>query len=102
MQQDPAPQHVVVTPVGQTDVIRSNREKLRWGLICLIAPTALFILSLVGYALVNLLASEGAVSLQLRTITNILLYLVGMVVVLTWLPGLIVGIVLLATRKKVN
>ena len=36
-----------------------------------------------------------------NAIVNILLFLIGGLAVLTWLPGIIVGIILLATRKSV-
>ncbi len=114
---------------------RSNTNKLRWGLICLIAPTALIIISLVLYALVNFIFSATAgmqsqpyavdctgsevsgaclsepqtsQEAQLfngsgigRTIANVALFLVSALSVATWLPGIIVGIVLLANRKPI-
>jgi len=38
----------------------------------------------------------------LETAANVILYIGGAVSFLTWLPGLIIGIVLLATRPKTN
>ncbi len=37
----------------------------------------------------------------LHTIGNVLLFLVGAIAVMTWLPGIIIGIILLSTRQKV-
>ncbi|MDB5161620.1 MAG: hypothetical protein JWM52_128 [Candidatus Saccharibacteria bacterium] len=76
----------------------------------LIAPTALLILSFILYAVVNWifsattptptdstnLYSDGSI---VTTISNIILFLMGVVGVITWLPGIVVGIILLATKK---
>ncbi|MDQ5932168.1 MAG: hypothetical protein WBK76_01360 [Candidatus Saccharimonadales bacterium] len=45
----------------------------------------------------SLFADQGPV----RTIINVILFLTGALVVITWLPGIIVGIILLATRKPI-
>jgi uncharacterized membrane protein len=45
----------------------------------------------------SVFADQGPV----RTIINVILFLVGALVVITWLPGIIVGIILLASRKPV-
>jgi ABC-type sugar transport system permease subunit len=105
----------------------SGRTKL--ALWLMIGPTLLIILAFVGYAILNLATSsmtepsancdtssqrpldnEGSSSdapcdlftdtSPAQSIGNILLYLVGAIAFLTWLPGLITGIVLLATRPK--
>lgn len=89
----------------QSQRARSNKLKLIWGLISLIGPTALFVLSILIYAIVNFIAASiGADSFSTdvplwKTIANVVLFLIGAVSVITWLPGIIVGIILLATRK---
>ena len=81
-------------------IAKSNKKKLTWGLVCLVGPTLLLILTILLYAAANFItsASSGG-SGGSNTIANVLLYLVGAATALTWLPGVIVGIVLLATRK---
>ena len=85
---------------------KSNRLKLTWGLVCLIGPTALIVGALLIYATVNFITGttepqNSGDSDVARTITNVVLFLVGATSVATWLPGLIVGIILIATRKPV-
>ncbi len=103
-----------------------NKSKVIWGIVCLVAPTALILFTLIAYAITNFMFSSiepptdslytqcpdtiNGVCKQpmdynyeepaLRTITNIVLFLVGAVATLVWLPGVIIGIVLLATSKK--
>ena len=91
---------------------RSNSLKLIWGLVCLIAPSALLILTFIAYSILKFilpsvttdissgasLAGSGSVG---ESVTHVILFLVGAVSVLTWLPGFIVGIILLSTRKQV-
>ena len=79
---------------------RSNKKKLLWGLVCLLGPTLLLIVGILGYAIGNFIfgglsSGEGAA----RPFINILLFLIGTVSVLTWLPGIIGGIILLAKRQ---
>ena len=82
----------------------STRTKV--ALWLLIGPTALLVVTFITYAFVNFLLSSGnpfnsAVAsdgdLVLNTIINIILFILGSISVMTWLPGLITGIVLLAT-----
>ncbi|HRJ06597.1 MAG TPA: hypothetical protein PK096_03100 [Candidatus Saccharibacteria bacterium] len=109
----------------------SNRQKLVWGLICLAGPTVLLILSILVYATANFIFAgsapvpepcpRGPESINMgicqadveqdalfrqdgpvKTITNIVMFLVGAFAAITWLPGVIVGIILLATRKKAH
>ena len=87
---------------AQTDSDRTNRLKLVWGLISLIGPTALIIIALLGYAVANFAFASFEQPSQAKTILNIVMFLVGAVSVLTWLPGIIVGIILLATRKQAS
>ena len=93
---------------------KANKLKTTWGIICQVAPTALVIVSILAYAILNFIAgSQETTQLAsdslfaetgpspLRTIGNVLLFLVGAIAVMTWLPGIIIGIILLATRRKV-
>jgi len=77
----------------------------------LIGPSALLVMAFLGYALLNLIAGSAvepsATQDELfgqeptwKPFVNILLFLAGLVTILTWLPGIIVGIILLSTRKK--
>lgn len=67
------------------------------GLILLIGPSALFILAILVSALSNLVASSG-VDNPLVTAMNVFAFLGGAITVLTWLPGIIIGIILLAKK----
>ncbi len=92
-----------------TALKRTNHLKLVWGLVCLIAPTALLILTIIIYAISNFVTSTTSTPVSSddlfgstgpgHTIVNVLLFLMGALVTVTWLPGIIVGIILLATRK---
>ena len=97
-----------------TSIQKTNKLKTTWGIICLVAPTALVIVSVLAYVILNLIAgsqetahvasdslfSEAGPS-PLRTIGNVILFAVGAITVVTWLPGIIIGIILLTTRQKV-
>ncbi len=84
-------------------------KRTKGALWLLIAPTALFIVTFILFAVINLifnqtmqLPADGealAPTPLIVTITNIILFLTGVVSVITWLPGIIIGIVLLATKK---
>ena len=93
---------------------KANKLKTTWGIICLVAPTALVIVSILAYAILNFIAgSQESAQVAsdslfaettpspLHTIGNVLLFLVGAIAVMTWLPGIIIGIILLATRTRV-
>ena len=77
----------------------------------MIGPTALLIATFLAYAVVNLMFASAVTTATnettlfaeqspIQSIINVLLFLVGAIGSLTWLPGLITGIVLLATPKK--
>lgn len=89
---------------------RSNKLKLVWGLICLLGPTAIIILAIFVYAMVNFISGSmsnpnssdelfGNTS-PIHSVMNVVLFLVGGLSVVVWFPGIIIGIILLATRKK--
>ena len=75
----------------------------------MIGPTALIITVFILYAILNWLFGAAATtstdgSLFGTTspgvvIANIMLFIAGTITVITWLPGMIIGIVLLATKK---
>jgi len=108
MNEQPLPLSTPPTTNVDIDHIRhTNKLKLIWGLICLIAPTVLLIISILAYTLLISLSgiytggfTADSTPLWL-TISNIGFFLVGGISVLTWLPGIIGGIVLLSTRKHV-
>lgn len=78
------------------------------GLVLLLGPTAFIILSILLYAILNFIFSSTAQpstdgSLYgnqnpVQSILNILLFLAGAVGILLWLPGIIIGIILLAKK----
>lgn len=93
-------------PAGQpTPTVTPGDTKRRTiALWLLIGPTALIIGSIILYALVNLIMSNAGQSDMSNTAAsaiNIILFVIGVISTTTWLPGLIIGIVLLATQKKV-
>ena len=82
------------------------RKKLALGL--LIGPTVFLIIAILGYVIVNLITHSVAPSTPtnlstepspLHTIANIILFLIGTVSIVAWLPGIIIGVVLLAKKK---
>jgi len=90
---------------------RKMTGRTKTALWLMIGPTALMIMTFLGYALINLaFATTTASSVTesapfgeqsvVQTVANVLLFLVAAITFMTWLPGLIVGIVLLATPKK--
>ncbi len=87
-----------------SSIRKANQQKLIWGLICLIVPTVLLIITFIGRPLLHLALSyagvfDGSFVNPASVIINIILLVVGIVSVISWLPGIVVGIILLATRK---
>ena len=90
---------MTATTDADTATIEStNKLKFTWGLICLIAPTALLIITIVFYAIAQVVTGDLSTA---RTVINVLLFLLGSLAVFAWLPGIVVGIILLATRKSI-
>lgn len=123
------------TPVAQPHKMTGRTKAALW---LLIGPTALWVVLIVVYALVNWVFAAvpdtsmsdvcsramtpsiqdgsnaalnpdcsdelfgSADSSIVRTIANIFLFMGGVVAFLSWLPGLIIGIVLLATKAKTS
>lgn len=88
---------------------RSRKLKI-WGIVLLVGPTALFVLTTILYAFVSLI-SPAPVPTQdssalfgeepnSTSIANTILFLIGTVSVLTWLPGIIIGVILLGKSKR--
>lgn len=81
-------------PVTQPHKKMTNRTL--WGLILLIAPSTLGILTLLMSFVVNYyidLDDDTA-----NSIVQIVFMLLNIIVSITWLPGVVVGIILLATK----
>ena len=107
-QQNPTPEPTP-TPAPVHSKKRSKRTIV--AIYCLIGPTALLIGGFVLFAFLNLILNAVIPPAPLtgselfgqdpawRTILNVLGFLVTAIGFLTWLPGIIVGIVLLATAK---
>lgn len=99
----PQPSHYQQPTTAQP----KSKKKLIWGLVCLLGPTTLVIVSVILYAIVNLATGGDSASNNdplaqpspIHTISNVVLFFVGAVATLTWLPGIIIGVILLATRK---
>lgn len=83
-----------------------NKKLLFWGVFCLVVPSALFILALIiglvsSSAYSNTVPVEGELfaSDPTQRTTNSLVFLLGALSILTWLPGIIIGIILLVKRR---
>ena len=89
-----------------TTSAKSKRTVL--ALWLMIGPTALIVVTILLYAIMNFMFAQAAPAgddlfaeqTAGQTIANIILFIVGAISVMTWLPGLIIGIILLATKKK--
>jgi uncharacterized membrane protein len=87
-----------------------NEKRKTLALWLLIGPTALIVTAVILYAVANFIIAStaptpgngemfGAPS-TFGMVVNVVLFLVGSVSVITWLPGIIIGIILLTTQKK--
>jgi|APMI01.1.fsa_nt_gi hypothetical protein len=104
------PSYIPEPPVSNTQphalnhAQHTNKLKLIWGLVCLIAPTGIILLSIVIYAVVNFVSASSGSGYEAssgRTFINIIMFGLNAIAFITWLPGIIVGIILLATRKQI-
>ena len=93
--------------VSPTTPVAPKKSRKKLALLLIIGPTALLILAIIITAFSNLLfntqVNEGELFEQVpvgKTILNIFTFLFGAVAILTWLPGLIIGIILLAKQSK--
>jgi hypothetical protein len=89
--------------------VKKMAKRTKVALWLLIAPTAIIIVDLLLYSLMNWVfstpaSSPGSELFAAQTagsvFTNSLLYILGVIGILAWLPGVIIGIVLLATPKN--
>jgi hypothetical protein len=87
--------------------LKANKRKFIWGLVCLLGPTGVIVLGVIVFAIVNFIAGSMRPEGELfgetpiwQTITNVVLFFTGAVSVIAWLPGIIGGIILLASRNK--
>lgn len=115
-QQQAAPQYVPAQPAYQPEPAdpipaqttpRASKRTLIWGLVLLIAPTVLIIASFVLFAIASSLPTSPAASGSLfndpspaARILNIIGMLASAIGGIAWLPGVVIGIVLLVKRKK--
>lgn len=80
----------------------SKMDKRTVGALWLIVgPLALLIITFFLYALVNWLTGtpiDNTVE-TLQVILNIVLFILGLVSILTLVPGIVIGVILLATKK---
>ena len=107
--QDPnQPQYTPPAPLQPpVDAPQKSKKQLKWALVCLLGPTLLLILTIALYALVNFITSLTSVPPDDlfgnqntgRVIMNVIFFIIGAFSIITWLPGLIAGIILLVTRK---
>lgn len=85
---------------------QANKTKLIWGLISLIAPTVLIVATFLAYGIVNFIFGMTTNSIPsepsvVKALLNVILFILGSLGVIAWLPGVVVGIILLVSRKKV-
>ena len=103
------PQPAAVTPRDVT--ISSNRKRTVIALWLMIGPTALIVACIALFAISNFISEQVAPGPDLSTdmfgaptlggmLVNLVLFILGATAVAAWLPGLITGVVLLATKKK--
>jgi hypothetical protein len=94
------PEETVQTPFQELP--KKSHKKLL-GLLLLIGPSALLLLSILLYSVANLMANSQPTGTDqlfpeptpLLVVANIFLFIVGGISVITWLPGIIIGIILL-------
>src|SRR5687768_3289263 len=100
------PQETMPPAPGELPQASKKSHKVL-GLLLLLGPTAFIILSILLYAILNFIFSNTAQPSSdslypdqspIQSILNILLFLAGLVGMLAWLPGIIVGIILLAKK----
>jgi hypothetical protein len=103
------PQQTPSSPIqqpaaGQQEAPKKRRTGL--ALLLLIGPSALLIFAIILGAVSNFIFSSTsptgdalyADNNPVRTIINVFIFLAGAVTVITWLPGIVIGIILLAKK----
>ena len=99
----------VYTPEQVAQIRKSNKKKLIWGLVCLLGPMVLLIMGIIISMVVSFTGSSTATAESVmegttpasRTFVNILLFAIGGFFVLSFVPGIVAGIILLVKRQKV-
>lgn len=76
--------------------IVAPKRRTGLALLLLIGPSALIVFAIILAAVSNFIF--GTADNPVRTIINVFVFLAGAVTILTWLPGIIIGIVLLAKK----
>lgn len=101
----PAPTY---QPAGAEQPQRRNARKIT-AIWLLVGPSALIVFSILAYAIANAIFMNTASSDSTElfgqqpvgaTIVNIALFIIGTVSVVTWLPGIVIGIILLTTKGR--
>ena len=98
------------TPQPVTPYRKRVSGRTQLTLWLMLAPTCMIALSLMLFAVLNLIfnptfwptpdtADFNVISFAI-TLFNIVLLVIGAFGVLAWLPGLVIGIILLITRKE--
>lgn len=114
-EQQPVQQPQPIQPAAPTYVApKPMSKRTKTALWLLIGPTALWVLIIVLYVVTNIVlassagtnsgfnngaSSFGSVDI-VQTIINILTFFLTLVALISWLPGLIIGIVLLSTKPN--
>lgn len=77
------------------------KQGLKLPLLLIFGPLALFVTNFTFYILFNLITSSAGDSLDvLRTVVNVLSFLVGIVVIFGGPISFVIGIILLANRSS--
>jgi len=89
------------TNVTQPVVEKKSSHKVLWGVLCLVVPFVLFVLTLSAYAITAFISQQSMVE-PTDTIMKVQsgLGIFGMVDFLAFIVGIPVGIVLLVKSKK--
>lgn len=105
----PSPQPQVVEPTIPVSTPKKMTGRTKLALWLLIGPTSLFVITMLLYVVTNFILASPATAptngqlfadpSPVQAITNISLFIMTIIVFLTWLPGIITGIILLATKK---
>jgi hypothetical protein len=95
------------SPTQHSAPINKMTGRTKLALLLLIGPSALWVIVFILFAVTNFVFTStlsdigvDAGTSVINTIVNVILYLVGVVAFITWLPGIITGIILLATKPQ--
>ncbi|MFZ1250756.1 MAG: hypothetical protein WAR37_04900 [Candidatus Microsaccharimonas sp.] len=85
-------------------------SRTKKALILILAPTLMIIISFICFALINLVFNQTfwmkpdgepvAETLLFVTILNIIFFTIGVVGIISWLPGIVIGGILLAKKPS--